>query len=99
MKQTLLTILTCTALVAAAHAQSADDQPAAKTLADYNLEARTARLKGDLETWLAAGSEGLKFPAIYLRVCAVLALAAVIACWIPARRAARVNPMITLRAE
>ncbi len=38
-------------------------------------------------------------PAIYLGVCAVLALAAVFACWIPARRAARVNPIITLRAE
>ena len=38
-------------------------------------------------------------PAIYLGVAVVLALAAAIACWIPARRAARVNPMITLRAE
>ncbi len=38
-------------------------------------------------------------PAIYVAVSAVLALAAVIASWIPARRAARVNPMITLRAE
>ena len=38
-------------------------------------------------------------PAIYIGVCAVLAVAAVVACWIPARRAARVNPMITLRAE
>jgi len=38
-------------------------------------------------------------PAIYLGVCAGLALAAVFACWIPARRAARVNPIITLRAE
>ncbi len=72
MKQTILKILTCTALVAPAHAQSADDQPAAKTLADYNLEARTARLKGDLETWLAAGSEGLKlapdFPDLLISV-------------------------------
>ena len=38
-------------------------------------------------------------PAIYLGVCVVLALAAVVACWIPARRASRVNPIITLRAE
>jgi putative ABC transport system permease protein len=38
-------------------------------------------------------------PAIYLTVGAVLAGAALIACWIPARRAARVDPMITLRSE
>ncbi len=35
----------------------------------------------------------------YLVVSLVLSLAAAIACWIPARRAARVDPMITLRAE
>ena len=38
-------------------------------------------------------------PAIYVGVAVVLAIAAAVACWIPARRAARVNPMITLRAE
>jgi putative ABC transport system permease protein len=38
-------------------------------------------------------------PAIYLAVSVVLAGAALVACWIPARRASRVNPMITLRAE
>ena len=38
-------------------------------------------------------------PAIYVGVAIVLAAAAAVACWIPARRAARVNPMITLRAE
>jgi putative ABC transport system permease protein len=38
-------------------------------------------------------------PAIYFAVSLVLALAAAVACWIPARRASRVDPMITLRAE
>jgi predicted permease len=38
-------------------------------------------------------------PLIYGAVTLVLAGAALLACWIPARRAARVDPMITLRAE
>jgi putative ABC transport system permease protein len=38
-------------------------------------------------------------PLIYATVTLVLAAAALFACWIPARRASRVNPMITLRAE
>jgi putative ABC transport system permease protein len=38
-------------------------------------------------------------PLIYGTVTLVLASAALFACWIPARRASRVNPMITLRAE
>ncbi len=38
-------------------------------------------------------------PLIYCTVTLVLAAAALFACWIPARRASRVNPMITLRAE
>ncbi len=38
-------------------------------------------------------------PVIYASVSVLLASAAVLACWIPARRAARVDPMITLRAE
>lgn len=38
-------------------------------------------------------------PATYLAVSVVLATAAVVACWIPARRASRVDPMITLRSE
>ncbi|MGH7937189.1 MAG: FtsX-like permease family protein, partial [Bryobacteraceae bacterium] len=35
-------------------------------------------------------------PAIYFTVGLVLAGAALLACWIPARRASRVNPMVTL---
>ena len=38
-------------------------------------------------------------PLIYACVTAVLIVAALAACWLPARRASRVNPMITLRAE
>jgi putative ABC transport system permease protein len=38
-------------------------------------------------------------PAVYLIVTVVLAAAAALACWIPARRASRVDPIITLRAE
>jgi ABC-type antimicrobial peptide transport system permease subunit len=38
-------------------------------------------------------------PLIYGSVSLVLAGAALFACWVPARRASRVNPMITLRSE
>jgi putative ABC transport system permease protein len=38
-------------------------------------------------------------PLIYGAVTLVLAAAAMFACWVPARRASKVNPMITLRAE
>ena len=38
-------------------------------------------------------------PAIYVAVSFLLTLAAILACWIPARRASRVDPMVTLRAE
>jgi len=38
-------------------------------------------------------------PLTYAGVIAVLAAVSAIACWIPARRAALVDPAITLRAE
>jgi putative ABC transport system permease protein len=38
-------------------------------------------------------------PAIYAVVSILLAVAAIFACWIPARRASRVDPIVTLRAE
>jgi putative ABC transport system permease protein len=38
-------------------------------------------------------------PLIYGAVSLLLGSAAAVACWIPARRASRVDPMITLRAE
>jgi putative ABC transport system permease protein len=38
-------------------------------------------------------------PLVYVAVSLLLGSAAAIACWIPARRASRVDPIITLRAE
>ena len=38
-------------------------------------------------------------PVTFATIAMLLALVALLACWIPARRAARVNPMIALRIE
>jgi putative ABC transport system permease protein len=38
-------------------------------------------------------------PATFVGVAALLAAVALVASWIPSRRAARVDPMVTLRAD
>jgi putative ABC transport system permease protein len=41
----------------------------------------------------------IRDPITYLGVVGLLAIAGLMACWMPARRAARVNPMVSLRCE
>jgi len=38
-------------------------------------------------------------PLVYIGVSLLLAAAAALASWIPAHRASRIDPMVTLRAE
>jgi putative ABC transport system permease protein len=55
--------------------------------------------------WLTRGLRSLLFeitptdPATLAIVCAFLLAIAAVACWIPARRASRVDPMVALRAD
>jgi predicted permease len=48
---------------------------------------------------LMFGLEGAFDPVALAGVTAILAAAALLACWLPARRAAKVDPLIALRAE
>jgi len=53
-----------------------------------------ARLVGDFITGVSPYD-----PLTYLSVCAALSAVALLACYVPARRATRVDPVVALRYE
>ena len=73
--------------------------PAVSTV--HEILCRTGRVKPPLGG--AAANQRFEMPAPNLIACIgaamVLGIAVMIACWLPARRAARVDPVIALRAE
>jgi hypothetical protein len=60
----------------------------------FILTAGLARLLGGLLSGLSAWD-----PVVWGGAAAVLSAAGLLACWVPARRASRIDPMIALRAE
>ncbi len=67
---------------------------AAGLLIGLALSAAAARAFGSLLYGISPGD-----PATYTAVAATLALVSLLACYIPARKAARVDPMVSLREE
>lgn len=68
--------------------------------------ARTARVRCPLRAvWLTRFMESMLFeitpcdPGVYLSVAVALLAGALLACWLPARRAAKVDPAGALRCE
>jgi putative ABC transport system permease protein len=59
---------------------------------------RKDRIEQEMMESLLYGVSAMDAPAIIL-ASLTLALAALLACWLPARRATRVDPMMALRAE
>jgi ABC-type lipoprotein release transport system permease subunit len=74
---------------------------AALALAAFGLYSVMTARPGDVEPMVVG--HGLRLtiadPLTFGVVAALLATTALLTCWLPARRAARVHPMVALRAE